>query len=32
MWVALSDERSGLKFSIVIGPRQHSLSLVGDPD
>jgi hypothetical protein len=25
MWGAVSDERSGLYFSIVAGPRQHSL-------
>jgi hypothetical protein len=26
MWGALSDERSGLYFSVIAGPRQRSLS------
>jgi hypothetical protein len=31
MWGALSDERTGLSFTIAAGPRQRGLSLAGVP-
>jgi hypothetical protein len=31
MWVTVSDERTGLSFTIVPGPRQHSHSQVRVP-
>jgi hypothetical protein len=31
MWGTLSDERSGLLFSVVAGPYQQSLSQVLSP-
>jgi hypothetical protein len=31
MWGALSDERTGLSFTITAGPRQRSHSRVGVP-
>jgi hypothetical protein len=31
MWGALSDERTGLSFTIVVGSRQRSRSRVRDP-
>jgi hypothetical protein len=28
MWNALSDERTGLSFTVAVGPRQHTHSRV----